>query len=572
MRILLLVSTFNSLTQQVFCRLEDLGHEVSVEYARSPRLMEEAVALWKPSLILCPYLTQKVPETIWRNIPTLIVHPGPPGDRGPSSLDWAILRKETEWGVTLLQAEEAMDAGPIWASKGFKMPSTSPKGRIYRSEVGLATLCLIEEILEKFENPAFHPKPQNPLKPMHAPVRQVDRAIDWSQDDTATIVRKINASDNHPGVKDSLLGLEVTLYGAHPERRLRGAPKEVLAKRNGAICLGTVDGAVWISHLKESHRFKLPATYVLKNRLKGIKEHRIPLYVDPHLETFKEITFVQEGRIGYLGFDFYNGAMSAEQCIRLKYAIKTLRDEVDLLVLTGGPNFFSNGIHLTILEESKKQGEDGWSNINAMNNLIESILFSDDILTVASFGANAGAGGVFLGLACDFVVAREGVVLNPHYKTMGLSGSEYHTYTLPRRVGEAKAKEVTEACLPLSAKRAKRFGMVDAVFTAEAYETSLKKWCRELLTDEERYYDLLDAKRDRLEAERELIDACKEAELKRMYPEFWDPNSDFHRLRHDFVYKVCPSRAPTRIARHRVKVRVKRQGERDDFVSNNQEK
>jgi putative two-component system hydrogenase maturation factor HypX/HoxX len=115
MRILLLVSAFNSLTQQVFCRLEDLGHEVSVEYARTPELMEEAVELWQPELILCPYLLQKVPETIWRKTPTLIVHPGPPGDRGASSLDWAILKREDRWGVAILQAVEAMDAGPIWA-------------------------------------------------------------------------------------------------------------------------------------------------------------------------------------------------------------------------------------------------------------------------------------------------------------------------------------------------------------------------------------------------------------------------------------------------------------------------
>ncbi|WP_353661399.1 hydrogenase maturation protein [Hydrogenimonas sp. SS33] len=551
MRILLLVSAFNSLTQQVFCRLEDLGHEVSVEYARTPALMEEAVALWQPKLILCPYLLQKVPASIWQSVPTLVVHPGPPGDRGASSLDWALLRNEKAWGVTLLQAVEAMDAGPIWAWGSFAMPPESPKGRIYRREVGVTTLRLLEEVLEYFDNPGFSPRWQEPLEPMHAPVRQEQRSIDWTRDDTETIVRKINASDNHPGVEEELLGLEVRLYGAHSEGELRGEPKAVLAKRNGSICLGTVDGAVWISHLKEPGRFKLPATYVLKERLKGIKERRIPLYVDPSLQTFKEITFVQEGRIGYLGFDFYNGAMSAEQCIRLKYAVETLRDEVDLLVLTGGPNFFSNGIHLTILEESKKQGEDGWSNINAMNNLIETLLFSDDILTMASFGANAGAGGVFLGLACDFAVAREGVVLNSHYKTMGLSGSEYHTYTLPGRVGEERAKELLEACLPVSAKRAKDLGMIDALFEAERYEESLKKWCRELLEDEDRYYDLLDAKRERLERDRERIDACKEAELKRMHPEFWDPKSDFHRLRHDFVYKVCPARAPERIARHR---------------------
>ena len=54
---------------------------------------------------------------------------------------------------------------------------------------------------------------------------------------------------------------------------------------------------------------------------------------------------------------------------------------------------------------------------------------------VVAVGGNAGAGGVMLALGADRVVLRDGVVLNPHYRTMGLFGSEYWTYVLPRRIG-----------------------------------------------------------------------------------------------------------------------------------------
>jgi hypothetical protein len=40
-------------------------------------------------------------------------------------------------------------------------------------------------------------------------------------------------------------------------------------------------------------------------------------------------------------------------------------------------------------------------------------------------------------------VSRSGAVLNPHYQLMELHGSEYWTYTLPRRVGAQKAAELT---------------------------------------------------------------------------------------------------------------------------------
>ena len=58
---------------------------------------------------------------------------------------------------------------------------------------------------------------------------------------------------------------------------------------------------------------------------------------------------------------------------------------------------------------------------------------------MTSVGGNAGAGGVMLALGGDEVLMREGVVLNPHYRTMGLFGSEYWTYVLPRRVGTYQA-------------------------------------------------------------------------------------------------------------------------------------
>jgi putative two-component system hydrogenase maturation factor HypX/HoxX len=41
------------------------------------------------------------------------MHPGIKGDQGPSSLDCAITNDERAWGVTILEAAEEFDAGPI---------------------------------------------------------------------------------------------------------------------------------------------------------------------------------------------------------------------------------------------------------------------------------------------------------------------------------------------------------------------------------------------------------------------------------------------------------------------------
>ncbi len=94
----------------------------------------EAVALYRPALIVAPFLKRAIPEAVWRHTVCLVVHPGIVGDRGPSALDWAIAEGEREWGVTVLQAQAEMDAGPVWAAETFAMREAS-KSSLYRNEV-----------------------------------------------------------------------------------------------------------------------------------------------------------------------------------------------------------------------------------------------------------------------------------------------------------------------------------------------------------------------------------------------------------------------------------------------------
>ena len=134
MKILLVATAYNSLTQRIHVELNELGHEISVELALNESIVHEAARLFKPDLILAPMLKSAIPEEVWRKYRCIIIHPGPEGDRGPSSLDWAVSLSARIWGITLLQATEEMDAGPIWASVNFPM-RVATKSSIYRNEV-----------------------------------------------------------------------------------------------------------------------------------------------------------------------------------------------------------------------------------------------------------------------------------------------------------------------------------------------------------------------------------------------------------------------------------------------------
>ena len=64
MRILLLVHGFNSLAQRLHCELGDRGHEVSVEFDIADAVTAEAVELFRPHLIVAPYLKRAIPESV----------------------------------------------------------------------------------------------------------------------------------------------------------------------------------------------------------------------------------------------------------------------------------------------------------------------------------------------------------------------------------------------------------------------------------------------------------------------------------------------------------------------------
>ena len=140
-----------------------------------------------------------------------------------------------------------------------------------------------------------------------------------------------------------------------------------------------------------------------------------------------------------------------------------------MLILRGG-DVFSNGIHLNVIDAAPSPTLEAWRNINAINDVCRQIITCTSQLVMTSMGGSAGAGGVMFALGADRVILRDGAVLNPHYQTMGLYGSEYWTYLLPRRVGDIEAARLTQECLPISAAYAERIGLVDEVMPGSPAE------------------------------------------------------------------------------------------------------
>ncbi|MGZ8634433.1 MAG: enoyl-CoA hydratase/isomerase family protein, partial [Solirubrobacteraceae bacterium] len=237
--------------------------------------------------------------------------------------------------------------------------------------------------------------------------------------------------------------------------------------------------------------------------------------------------------------------MSSEQCRRLHeaYLYARSRAQTKVIALMGGSDFFSNGIHLNVIEAADDPAAESWSNLRAIDDLVREIIETDSHLVLSALAGDAAAGGVPFALAADHVVAREDVVLNPYYQHMGgLYGSEYWTYLLPRRVGsEMTARLTGSPFTPLGTRQAVQIGLLDAAFgsTLDSFRCQVRVLAERLARTPD-LRQCLDEKRRRRarDEENKPLDAYRKEELARSYRCFFGEDRSYHEARRRFVHKL----------------------------------
>lgn len=555
LKIMLLSSAFNGLTQRAWLDLRQLGHAPSVVLFTDEASVCRQIEASAADLVICPFLKDRVPQQLWSNPerPVVIIHPGIVGDRGASALDWAITQQVRRWGVTALQAVEEMDAGPIWSTCEFDMPADVRKSELYNGLVSDAAISCIRDVVEKFAR-GFVPTPLDYTQPdvagrLQPNMKQADRTFSW-YDCARFIKRSIDVADGQPGVLASLAGGQYYLYDAHLDAR-RGTPGEILAVQDDAVLVAAGDHSLWLGSLKRKalpgeETFKLPARHVLAGQLADVPVLDGSLANQGFDEmAYQPIRYRETGHVGELTFEFYNGAMSTEQCQRLVAALRWAKArDTQVLLVRGGRASFSNGVHLNVIQAAEVPGLEAWANIQAIDDVCRELLTARQ-LVVSGLTGSAGAGGVMLALAADIVFARAGVVLNPHYKTMGLYGSEYWTYSLPRAVGSEVAHKLVEECLPISALQARHWGMVQDIGPRcpRAFGLWLLQQASDALTDER--YALHRARKSNMNLAQ--IERCRENELAQMRLDMVENRQQFAEKCRNFVFKRKTCQTPQRL-------------------------
>jgi methionyl-tRNA formyltransferase len=177
-----------------------------------------------------------------------------PAYRGAAPIQWALMRGESETGISLMQMNEGLDTGAVYAVRRLPITPDMDAGRLTDQLATLAADVVRNELSSVLEG-RMVAVPQDERSATYAPpISRDHQAIDWTRA-SRDIVNQVRALAPAPGA--------FTLAG---ERRLkileiseasdfgRGSPGLVMDAPSGAVAVACGTGSVELRRVQAEGR------------------------------------------------------------------------------------------------------------------------------------------------------------------------------------------------------------------------------------------------------------------------------------------------------------------------------
>jgi methionyl-tRNA formyltransferase len=186
-----------------------------------------------------------------------------PRYRGAAPVQHAILRGETETGISIMQMEAGLDSGPVIHRVSTAIDGDETAGALAARLADIGATALVQA-LSLMSGGLARPQPQDHAKATYAPKidREMARLV-W-QRDAATLARQIRAFDPAPGAWATLNGSVVKLFGAR-EVPGTGEPGTVLSAGNRMI-VAAARGALAVQEVQPAGKSRMPVEAWVRGR------------------------------------------------------------------------------------------------------------------------------------------------------------------------------------------------------------------------------------------------------------------------------------------------------------------
>lgn len=226
-----------------------------------PPEFADSLRTWAPDLIVVAAYGRILPPALLALPPLgcINVHASLlPRYRGAGPIQWAILRGETETGVTIMQMNERMDEGDMLLQHATPIGAQETHGELEPrlAQVGADAL---QSALAALHRGALRPTPQVHADATLAPlIKKEDGRIDWSMS-ALDLARRVRAFNPWPSAHTLCDG---KLLKIHRARALDGnhnqAPATIVAI-GPSLDVATGSGTLAIDELQLEGRKRMPA-------------------------------------------------------------------------------------------------------------------------------------------------------------------------------------------------------------------------------------------------------------------------------------------------------------------------
>jgi methionyl-tRNA formyltransferase len=233
---------------------------------RKPEVWEEFKAL-KPDLQVMAFVTLFVPED-FLNIPkhgSIQYHPSLlPKFRGPSSINWPIIKGEKETGLSIFWPDTGLDTGDILIQKKTPLSADDSLGSVYFDRLfpmGVEAMCEAVDLVKAGKAPRIQ---QDHSKATYEGWCAAENAkIDWAKpwEQIHNLIRGCNPA---PGAWTMLDGKKLQVFEskpipAHDPKGIGGKMGEVVAIDADSFTVACADGRIRVTRVKPADGAKVGA-------------------------------------------------------------------------------------------------------------------------------------------------------------------------------------------------------------------------------------------------------------------------------------------------------------------------
>jgi methionyl-tRNA formyltransferase len=211
----------------------------------------ERLAGAAPDLLVVVAFGQLLPSRLLAipRVGVLNVHPSLlPAHRGPAPINWAIIKGDTETGVTTMFLDEGVDTGPILLSRKVPISETETAGELHDRLAVLGAELLLETIQGlKKQTVQPHPQPEEGASRGRL-LRKEDGRLDWTRP-ARDLACQVRGMDPWPGAFTKFKGKNLKLFGVRSDTGV-GPPGQVLTLDGDRLQVAAGEGSLAFAELQ----------------------------------------------------------------------------------------------------------------------------------------------------------------------------------------------------------------------------------------------------------------------------------------------------------------------------------